>query len=282
MAKAEGRDYSAFQSPVTPADLAGLSFAYTRTSDWGGPNGTTMGTDPTFDHDWKEIKKAGLHRGAYWYLLPGVDAVAQAKYFVAAVKKAGLAPGDMLACDSEVLADNVDAVTHAFCTEVASLAGPNCAVLVYTNHNVGQKLTSCTHWPLWFAWPSPTAPPASLIRPWKDWSFWQYGTVDSVDADVFDGTPAQLDAWIARYLPKPDPVEDDEMIMIQPAVDQVPKGTPWPGIFLLFCDGSLSHIQPPAGKPAVSNIDAYRSAGIKGPVTITWAEYQTLVANAAS
>lgn len=282
MASAQGRDYSAFQSPVTPADLAHLSFAYTRVSDWG-PDSTTMGTDPTFAHDWAEIKAAGLHRGAYWYMLPGVDGAAQARYFVAAVKAAGLAAGDMLVCDSEVPAANVDVVTHAFCAQTAALAGPHCPVLVYTNGNVGQHLTSCTYWPLWFAWPSPTAPPASMISPWKHWTFWQYGEVDGVDADAFNGTPAQLDAWIASYLPKPaPPMEDDEMIMIQPAVDQVPEGTTWPGIFLLFGDGSLSHIQPSAGKPPISNVAAYQSAGIKGPVTVTWNEYTTLVAGPAS
>ena len=52
MASAQGRDYSGFQSPVTPGELAGLSFAYTRVSDWGGPDGTTMGTDPTFAQNW--------------------------------------------------------------------------------------------------------------------------------------------------------------------------------------------------------------------------------------
>jgi lysozyme len=279
MANAQGRDYSAFQPPVTPGMLAGLSFAYTRVSNWGGPNGTTMGTDPTFAHDWAAIKAAGLHRGAYWYLLPSVDAVAQARYFVNAVKAAGLLPGDMLVCDSEVLADNVDSATHAFCAEAAALAGLSCPVLVYSNHNVGQHLTSCTYWPLWFAWPSSTPPPESLISPWRQWTFWQWGVVNNVDADVFNGTPAQLDAWIAAYLPKPaPPMEDNEMIMVQPAQDQVPHGTSWPGVFLLFGDGTMSHVQPTAGSPPVSNVRAYQSAGIKGPVAITWAEYLTLIA----
>ncbi len=276
MADAAGRDYSAFQPPVTAEMLKGLSFAYTRVSDWSG---TTMGTDPTFSHDWAMMKAHKLHRGAYWFLLPTVDAVSQARYFVGAVKKAGLDPGDMLVCDSEILASNVDQVTHSFCAEVASLAGPHCPVLVYSNENVGQHLTSCTHFPLWFAWPSSSPPPASMTRPWARWTFWQWGVVDGVDADRFDGTPAQLNEWIARYLPKPDPpAEDEEMIMVMPAKDQVPAGKEWPGVFLLLGDGALSHIQPTAGRPAVSNIAAYQSAGIKGPVTITWAEFTTLQA----
>jgi hypothetical protein len=203
VASAQGKDFSAFQRPVTPADLTGLSFAFTRVSDWSG---TTMGVDPSFAHDWAAFKAAGLDRGAYWYLLPSVDPVAQARYFFAAVKAAGLEPGNLLVCDSEVLAANADQATHAFCATLASLAGPQCPVIVYTNHNVGQHLTSCTGWPLWFAWPSPAAPPASLIAPWKTWLLWQWGTAGGVDADAFNGTGTVLDAWTASHIPAPVPV----------------------------------------------------------------------------
>ena len=61
VASAQGKDFSAFQRPVTPADLTGLSFAFTRVSNWSG---TTMGTDPNFAHDWAAFKTAGLDRGA--------------------------------------------------------------------------------------------------------------------------------------------------------------------------------------------------------------------------
>jgi GH25 family lysozyme M1 (1,4-beta-N-acetylmuramidase) len=276
MANAQGRDYSAYQPPVDSEMLKGLSFAYTRVSNW---DGTTMSTDPNFAHNWAEIKAARLHRGAYWYLMPDVDAVSQARYFVDAVKKARLDPGDMLVCDSETLTGNVDEVTHSFCRETASLAGPHCPVIVYSNENVGQHLTSCTYWPYWMAWISSTPPTPSETSPWKDWTFWQWGTVDDVDADYFHGTPEQLDTWIDGYLPKPaPPPEDEEMILVMPAREQVPAGTDWPGIFLLFCDGTLSHVLPSAGNPPVSNLAAYQSAGIKGPVTITWDEYQALLA----
>jgi lysozyme len=203
VASAQGKDFSAYQRPVTPADLAGLSFAFTRVSNWAG---TQMGTDPDFAHDWAAFKAAGLDRGAYWYLLPDIDPAAQARYFFSVVKAAGLAPGDLLACDSEVLAANADQATHTFCSTLASLAGQQCPVIIYTNHNVGQHLTSCTGWPLWFAWPSPTAPPASLIAPWKTWLLWQYGTAGGVDADAFNGIGTVLDAWEASHIPAPVPV----------------------------------------------------------------------------
>jgi hypothetical protein len=205
MTSAQGRDYSDYQKPVTLSMLTGLSFAYTRVSNWQPPDYTIPGVDPHFAGNWREIKAAGLHRGAYWYLLLDVDPVAQARFFFNAVVAAGLEPGDMLVCDSEVLGANADSVTHTFCGTVAALAGPACPVLVYTNNNVGQHLTSCTGWPLWFAWPSLTAPPASLIAPWKTWLFWQWGEVANVDADAFNGTPGELDAWVTSHIPAPAP-----------------------------------------------------------------------------
>lgn len=212
MTSAQGRDYNGYQKPVTLSMLTGLSFAYTRVSNWQPPGYTIPGVDLTFAGNWREIKAAGLHRGAYWYLLLDVDPGAQARFFFSAVVAAGLEPGDMLVCDSEVMGANADSATHTFCSTVAALAGPECPVLVYTNHNVGQHLTSCTGWPLWFAWPSPTAPPASLIAPWKTWLFWQWGEVASVDADAFNGTPAELDAWVTSHIPPPAP--DEEIIML--------------------------------------------------------------------
>jgi GH25 family lysozyme M1 (1,4-beta-N-acetylmuramidase) len=200
VASAQGKDYSAYQSPVGASDLTGLSFAICRVSNWSG---TVMGTDTHFEGNWRQFKASGIHRGAYWYLSLDVSAASQAAYFVKAVKTAGLQPGDMLICDSEVPGPNADAMTHAFCTEVEALAGPHCPVLVYTNHDVGQHLTSCTGWPLWFAWPSPVAPPASLIAPWKAWRLWQWGEIGSVDADAANGTEADLDGWVATYLPVP-------------------------------------------------------------------------------
>jgi GH25 family lysozyme M1 (1,4-beta-N-acetylmuramidase) len=200
VASAQGKDFSSFQSPVGPSDLTGLSFAIARVSNW---DGTVMGTDPHFEGNWRAFKTAGIHRGCYWYLSQHVSPGSQAAYFVNAVKAAGLGPGDMLIADAEVPYAGADAMTHAFCTEVEAIAGPHCPVLVYTDGVTGKLLVSCTSWPLWFAWPSPVAPAASFIAPWKEWRLWQYGTIGSVDADAANGTDADLDAWIADYLPVP-------------------------------------------------------------------------------
>jgi GH25 family lysozyme M1 (1,4-beta-N-acetylmuramidase) len=180
--------------------MAGLSFGYARATSW---NGTTIGPDPDFAHNWAQMKEAGLHRGAYHFLLTTVSPVTQAGYFVARVKECGLEPGDMLVCDSELPVAEADDATAAFCAKVGELAGTSCPVLVYTDHDTGQHLTSCTRWPLWIAWPQPgaTAPAADIVAPWKDWRFWQAGEVGSTDADVWNGTDTELQAWLDTFLP---------------------------------------------------------------------------------
>jgi GH25 family lysozyme M1 (1,4-beta-N-acetylmuramidase) len=198
---AEGRDYSSFQNPVTSATLNGLAFAFARVSNW---NGTVMGTDPHFSANWAEFKEKGIHRGAYWFFLPGEDAINQARFFVSEVQKCGLEPGDMLVCDSEILTGNVDSVTKTFLDECELLLGPQYPVIVYTDHNVGQHLVSCTDYPLWIAWPSTASEPsAAIISPWKSWRFWQNGEVSGVDRDLYNGTTAQLQTWIAGHVLHP-------------------------------------------------------------------------------
>jgi GH25 family lysozyme M1 (1,4-beta-N-acetylmuramidase) len=206
-ASAQGIDFSSYQPELVTADLSGEAFAFTRVSNWSG---TFMGTDHTFMNNWFVMREARLHRGAYWYLSTGEgypSVTRQADYFVTAVKNGGVLPGDMLVCDSEVVTATVNSDTHMFCKRVQQLMGAEYPVLVYTNHNVGQHLVSCTKWPLWFAWPNNTAPPESLTLPWKSWKFWQWGTkpaggLGTVDADAYNGTVADLQAWLNTYLSK--------------------------------------------------------------------------------
>jgi hypothetical protein len=260
---AQGRDYSAFQAPVGRRQLDGLSFAYTRVSDWSG---TSMGTDPDFAGDWDAIRAAGLHRGAYWYLVPDVSPVAQAAYFVAKVKAAGLLPGDMLVCDSEELTATVDEDTLAFQRTVLELTGwPVQLIETYAPLDVAKELvaTSAEFPTFWVAWPSPAAPEPAQWAPaeWRDWTFWQWGTVNGTDADAFNGSPLQLDAWIASHIPAPQPapvpvtgMEDDMYIFTVDRAD-VPVGTAWPGVFS-YSGGVLVHI------PAEADVTALEAKGV--------------------
>jgi lysozyme len=205
---AQGRDFSSWQAPITPADLKGLSFAYTRVSNW---TGTQMGTDINFTRNWAAIKAAGLHRMAYWYFRPDLSPVSQASYFVTIVKQAGLAPGDVLCCDSETLTPNVDIATLTFQRQVHALTGmPVEFIETYANLNVATHLVATSEeFPtFWVAWPSATAPAPSQWAPakWKTWTHWQFGISRGVDADAYNGTAAQLDTWVTSCLPAPVPL----------------------------------------------------------------------------
>lgn len=202
MANAKGRDFSSYQQPLTAADVAGLDFVIVRASDWSGGD---MGKDPDFANNWQVIKAAGKIRGAYWFMLPDLNPVQQARRFVEIAKAHGLQAGDILVCDSETPAANVDNVTRAFCDEVAKLAGPHVDVWVYSNQDVGQHLTSCTKYPLWLAWPSSVTPGPEETKPWKTWIAWQSGIVNGVDADEFNGDAAALHAHVQALKPKPAP-----------------------------------------------------------------------------
>lgn len=206
---AQGRDFSSWQAPITPADLKGLSFAYTRVSNWSG---TAMGTDVNFTRNWAAFKTAGIHRAAYWYFNPSLSPVSQASYFATIVKQAGLGPADILCCDSETLTAGVDAATLTFQRQVRGLTGlPVEFVETYANLNVAKHLVATSEeFPtFWVAWPSPTAPVPSQWAPakWKTWAHWQFGISRGVDADAYNGTSADLDAWVASHIPPPVPVQ---------------------------------------------------------------------------
>lgn len=207
VASAQGIDVSSWQSSMP---LGGLEFVFCRASIGDGslttPPGqtagaVTRGVDAKFAAFWKQAADAGIVRGAYHFFEPSLPAAAQAKLFVATLKAQGLKPGDVLVCDSETSDPFVDGQTLAFCSAVTSDVPASNPVLVYTNHNVGQYLvkTAARYPAVWFAWPSSTAPPASFIVPFQRWVFWQYAIKDGVDADAFNGTAADLRAWIATY-----------------------------------------------------------------------------------
>lgn len=205
---AQGKDFSAYQADVTAADLKGLAFAAARVSNWSG---TVMGTDPHFAANWAAFKAAGVQRMAYWFLLPQVSAVAQATYFVNAVRKCGLEPGDVMVCDSETLSPDVDVLTLAFQNQVKLLTGwPAAFIETYAPLSVARLLvaTSMAFPSLWIAWPSPVAPVPSQWAPakWKTWQHWQWGSPGGVDADAFNGTDAAMITWEAANIPPPVPV----------------------------------------------------------------------------
>lgn len=195
-ASAQGRDYSAYQAPLTTADLDGLSFCFTKVT-----NGLTE-VDPDLANNWSVLGGWGKPRGGYHELTASGSATGQASYFIAALKAhGGLKPGDILA----VVASDYpvsDADVKACCDEVHALAGPQHPVVVYTDLSVARTLIATSeHYDLWVAWPNDAAPGPLQWAPakWQAWRFWQWGTEGGVDADAYNGTTAELDSWIASY-----------------------------------------------------------------------------------
>jgi len=196
-ASAEGRDYSAYQAPLTAADLSGLSFAFTKVT-----NGLTE-IDPHLARNWAVLGSWGKPRGGYHELVGSASATAQDTYYVDAIKaNGGLRPGDILAVVASDYPGVTDADVKAWCDKVRSLAGPQHPIVAYTDLDVAKTLVATSgHYDLWVAWPSSSAPGPSQWAPakWKTWRFWQWGTEGGVDADAFNGTTADLDSWIAGY-----------------------------------------------------------------------------------
>lgn len=237
--RALGRDWSSFQRPVTRDVLAGLGFGFARVSDW---RGGAMGTDPAFALDWQQLKAAGLVRGAYWYLIPagGPSAEQQAQAFVHEVQLAGLRSDDLLVADSEEDVPGADDFTLAFLDEAERLTGhPRRLLVTYTNGAAGSKLakTAAAYPSLWFAWP-PSSPgeepgPAHWAPAgWADWLFWQNGITrqgdgEMTDADVFNGTAAELSAFV--HGPSPEAgarTEEDPMLLNKGAGATTPMALP--------------------------------------------------------
>jgi GH25 family lysozyme M1 (1,4-beta-N-acetylmuramidase) len=194
-ASAQGVDVSSFQAPVTVAELkaAGYSFAFCKAT-----NGVD-GTDLDFAANWATIAEAGIWRGAY-HELTTENVAEQAQHFTATVRAQGVKAGDLMA----VVASDYAGVTG---TEVAAFASivraafPACVVLVYSDLSVLPQLgEECTVFPLWLAYYGNSAP--ASVAPWDGWSFWQWaagGGADGGDRNAFNGTAADLAAFIAPY-----------------------------------------------------------------------------------
>ena len=222
---AEGEDRSSYQKvgPWT-SDAFGLAKA-TEATNWA---------DPTFAENWANLRGERKPRGAYHFFHPEMNAVEQAEFFMSVLHKNGLEPGDMLVIDSEIIAgpggilgftdanwteranvalsgtigspELVGSGTLTFLETVASLAGPAHPLLVYTNLSVGRLLGSCAHFDLWIAYPADSAP--GSVAPWPRWRFWQWafgGGEGGGDRDAYNGTVAELDAWISSFKPEPSP-----------------------------------------------------------------------------
>ena len=196
---AQGLDVSNYQGKYNWAGTTGLSFGIHRLTQGLG-NGVKS-PDPDAQWNSDQIKAKGLLRGAYHFFDPTLSGPAQAEYFVTQYSLIGLGAGDMLWLDNETAGSSpahVSAGALAFMTELDKLR-PNNPRGVYTflSFATGGNCAGLGKWPLWIAHPGGSAPVAP--QPWAKWMFWQWGTTQGTDADAFNGTAAQLHAWVATY-----------------------------------------------------------------------------------
>src|SRR6266571_5114653 len=199
---ARGIDVSNFAGQFNWAGTSGLSFGICRASQGLGAPGTNS-PDPFLTWNWPRIKAKGLARGAYHFLDPRLDGAAQASYFVQQVSKVGLETTDMLWLDNETAGASpaaVAACARDFMAKLVSLRPHNPrGVYSFFSFITSGNCAGLGSYPLWLAIFQSATPAAPA--PWKAWKFWQSGAASSHDNDVFNGTPAELTAWIGSFQP---------------------------------------------------------------------------------
>jgi lysozyme len=196
---AQGLDVSNYQGQFDWSAVTGLSFGIYRMTQGLGVN--TNSPDPDAPWNNQELEAKGLIRGAYHFFDPNLSGEAQAQYFVTQRSLIGLNGSDMLWLDHETAgaspADTSAAAT-AFMTELDTLMPHNPrGVYTYISFATAGNCAGLDRWPLWLAYPAATAPVAPPT--WSNWTFWQWGLRNGVDTDAFNGTAAELQAWIAGY-----------------------------------------------------------------------------------
>lgn len=165
-------------------------------------------TDADAAHNWGQLAQLGLVRGGYHFGHPGESASAQAAFFLAEAARIGLGSKDILALDLEVTdglsAGQVASWAQAFMATVEHFR-PHNPLVLYTmiSFATGGECAGLGKYPLWLARPGSTAPAAP--PPWARWTFWQWGTRNGDDADAFNGTVAQLHAWVDSFAAAPAP-----------------------------------------------------------------------------
>jgi lysozyme len=239
--------------------------------------------NPDAAADWAYLKQRGLVRVAYAFGHPGTSAAASASFFAGQLAALGVEDGDAVALDLEVTDGLGPAAVAAWARAVmAALARAfGRAPLLYTFRSFAGagNCEGLAPYPLWISDPDHPAGHPQIPAPWTSWAIHQFSISGGIDRD-FAGwlTPAAMRAALGRpgavHPPAaPVPAEEPGMILVQ--VDQVtepggtlPQGTPWPGVFLVAPGATPHHVTSGA------DVKAYQAAGVKGPVTISYGEYQ--------
>ncbi|HTX26796.1 MAG TPA: glycoside hydrolase family 25 protein [Streptosporangiaceae bacterium] len=275
---AQGIDVSNYAGQFDWAGTSGLSFGICRASQGLGAAGTNS-PDPFLTWNWPRIKGKGLARGAYHFLDPYLDGAAQARYFVETVSAVGLDSTDMLWLDNETAGSSpaaVAACARAFMAELALLRPDNPrGVYSFYSFITSGNCAGLGNYPLWLAIYQSSTP--GTPAPWSAWTFWQSGGTSNHDNDVFDGSAAELSAWISSFQPKPTKavteVQSGQLNNGANAVTviTVPLGSA--SAIAFGCDNGLQDLAP-----AVLRVGIYDTEWhLTQPVTVDSAKGQTVV-----
>jgi lysozyme len=285
----QGVDVSSFQgAPASWAKNAGaIQWAAVKITELQPPGSAPIRyTNPDAAADWAYLKLHGLVRVAYLFGHPSVNAAATVSFFAEQLDALGVEDGDAVALDHEVTDGLRPAAVSAWAVSVLAdlrkTFGRMPLIYTFLSFATEGNCAGLGTYPLWMSDPSSAAGHPRVPAPWQTWALHQYATSGNIDRDVSSyATPAAMRAALGTGAPVPNKTrKDPEMILVQVDRAGVPAGTAWPGVFLLASDGSLHHVTGP--EDHVNNVESYRAAGIPGPVTISWNEYQARLGTAAA
>lgn len=190
-----GIDVSHYQAQINWDTISrqNVSFAFVKATE-----GATH-VDTLFCHNWSEMDRVGLKRGAYHFFRPQTSPVAQAQNFIEQVK---MNDGDLPpVLDVEVRDDIskrrlIDAVrTWLIIVETRYDVKP----ILYTNIKFYNRYLAghFNEYPVWIARYNNKEP---RLAGGREWDFWQYGNkgliegIDGfVDFNVFKGNLLELE-----------------------------------------------------------------------------------------
>jgi hypothetical protein len=277
-----GVDVSSFQGQpgqwrAAAGDIAWAAVKLTELSAGG------RYVNPDAAADWAFLKAQGLGRVAYMFGHPSQAPAASVGLFSSELEALGLADADAIALDLEVTDGLGPGGVASWARSVMGVlrGAYRRPPLLYTFRSfpASGNCDGLGAYPLWISDPDHPAGQPMVPGPWHRWAIHQYGITGAIDRDVAAYPDLAAMAAALGKPPAPPPAaprKAPDMILVQPDKAGVPAGTPWPGVFLLSSDGTLHHVTGPEG--GTDNVAAYQKAGIPGPVTITWAEYQARLA----
>jgi lysozyme len=196
-----GIDVSHYQSRIhwDSIKTQGIHFAFVKATE-----GLSM-KDSLYLHNWGEMKRTGLKRGAYHFYYPSLSAEEQAKNFIGSVQ---LEEGDLPpVLDIEVLSGSskiqliTGVRTWLYLVEIQYGIKP----IIYTNLKFYNKYLAgqFDEYPVWIARYNDREPSLACGRNWQFWQYGNRGQLQGIDGDVdfnvFNGTMEELEKLCLSY-----------------------------------------------------------------------------------